>query len=64
MSIFTQDLSANPQLRPTNLAEVEDQRFSIHEKVGRKGLGTNLSLLQGSNSRRRNWMENKNQLRD
>ena len=31
MSIFTQDLSANPQLQRTNLAELEDHRFSIHE---------------------------------
>ena len=38
MSPFTQDLSPNPQLQRTNLAELEDQRFSNHEKVGRKGL--------------------------
>jgi hypothetical protein len=37
LSPFTQDLSANPQLQRTNLAELEDQRFSIHEIVGRKG---------------------------
>jgi hypothetical protein len=36
-SPFTQDLSANPQLQRTNLAELEDQRFSVHEIVGRKG---------------------------
>jgi hypothetical protein len=44
MSIFTQDLSANPQLQRTNLTELEDQRFSIHEKVGRKGLGPHMYM--------------------
>ncbi|MGA7005976.1 MAG: hypothetical protein WBY28_02770 [Nitrososphaeraceae archaeon] len=44
MSPFTHDLSANPQLQRTNLAELEDQRFSIHEKVGRKGLGPRMYM--------------------
>ena len=37
MSPFTQDMCANPHLRRTNLAELENQRFSVHEIVGRKG---------------------------
>ena len=32
MSPFTQDLSANPQLQRTNLAELEDQGFLIMKK--------------------------------
>ncbi|MGA8844121.1 MAG: hypothetical protein WB511_11110 [Nitrososphaeraceae archaeon] len=38
MSLFTQDLSANPQLQRTNVTDRENNRFSVHEKVGRKGL--------------------------
>jgi hypothetical protein len=49
MSIFTQDLSANPQLQRTNLADLEDQRFSIHEKVGRKVCELLLTQFFGPN---------------
>ncbi len=37
MSLFTQDLSANPQLQRTNVADREDHEFYVHEKMGRKG---------------------------
>jgi hypothetical protein len=37
MSSFTRDLSANPQLQRTNVADPEDQKYSVHKIVGRKG---------------------------
>jgi hypothetical protein len=44
MSPFTQDLSAKPQLQRVKVKDPEDHKFSVHEIVGRKGLGTNMSL--------------------
>lgn len=37
MSSITQDLSANPQLQRTNIADHKDDKYSVHKIVGREG---------------------------